>query len=239
MPIDWESCWKWIGAKSEKGYGQLHSLVNGKFRTLIAHRITYELFYGSIPEGMSVCHNCPEGDNPWCVNPKHLWLGTTRENIHDAIYKGRGWWQKSNRPRRHGSISSFAKLTEEQAKEIILGYATGKFCYKDLAKKYNCSIATIGNIVRGLRWSHVRLEMTDTIQLTNNKYLASDWQRKISEIHSGSNNIHAKLKEHQVLQIREEWSRGGEITMASLAKKYNVSPTTIGYIIERKTWTHI
>jgi hypothetical protein len=54
-----------------------------------APRVSWKLHYGPIPDGKDVCHNCPTGDNPSCVNPKHLWLGTDSENIKDMYAKGR------------------------------------------------------------------------------------------------------------------------------------------------------
>lgn len=77
-------CWLWTGAKGPTGYGHL----NNKSGSNIAHRISYELHFGPIPQDMCVCHNCPGGDNPSCVNPSHLWLGTQLENIADMKQKG-------------------------------------------------------------------------------------------------------------------------------------------------------
>jgi hypothetical protein len=79
-----ESCWPWLGARTEKGYG---SYKDRRGRFLRSHRIVYELYYGEkIPDGLNVCHRC---DNPICCNSKHLFLGTQKENIRDASSKGR------------------------------------------------------------------------------------------------------------------------------------------------------
>lgn len=80
-------CWEWVGSK-RNGYGRIivGSRTDGTRRSMSAHRVSYELKYGEIPEGMEVCHKC---DNPCCVNPDHLFLGTRQDNIDDRERKGR------------------------------------------------------------------------------------------------------------------------------------------------------
>lgn len=78
-------CWLWTGCKHGHGYGSFNNRVGPK----AAHRFSYQLHNGPIPDGMCVLHNCPDGDNPTCVNPAHLWLGTQADNIADMQKKGR------------------------------------------------------------------------------------------------------------------------------------------------------
>lgn len=96
-----EACWIWT-ASTSGGYGRLGS---SKFETVLAHRRSWELERGPIPEDMCVLHNCPDGDNPLCVNPKHLWLGTRDDNNADRDKKGRnGGWKirgNANGTRKH------------------------------------------------------------------------------------------------------------------------------------------
>ena len=77
-------CWLWMGSKT-RGYGSF----NAKDGPKLAHRFSYSLHYGPIPDEMCVCHNCPGKDNPSCVNPAHLWLGTHQQNMADMAIKHR------------------------------------------------------------------------------------------------------------------------------------------------------
>lgn len=88
-------CWEWAAAKNGKGYGRIYAW--GKQQS--AHRVSYALAYGPIPLGLFVLHHC---DNPGCVNPNHLFLGTQKDNIHDMLRKGRHFEQrKTHCPRGH------------------------------------------------------------------------------------------------------------------------------------------
>jgi hypothetical protein len=76
-------CWEYQGAKNPQGYGMI---CRGKHKRVKVHRVAYELRVGPIPEGMCVLHTC---DNPCCINPAHLWIGTQGDNSRDRQVKGR------------------------------------------------------------------------------------------------------------------------------------------------------
>lgn len=88
-------CWEWRGSKGPKGYGYFQ-IGSASYR---AHRVAYELETGNCPGSLLVCHSC---DNPSCVNPRHLWLGTTQDNIDDKMAKGR--WSNGASPLADGAV---------------------------------------------------------------------------------------------------------------------------------------
>jgi hypothetical protein len=139
VPNDPDACWEWTGGIYH-GYGYIN--VNSK--TTRAHRLSYKLFCGEIAEEMCVCHRC---DNPGCVNPKHLFLGTHKENMADMVQKGR-----SNSTK--GSKNKAAKLKEDDIQEIRK-MIDSKLTLTQIAKQFNVSTTTIFYIKRGNIWSHV------------------------------------------------------------------------------------
>lgn len=132
-------CWNWIKDLDKKGYGQIHDYKNGKRVTRAAHRVSYEINKGEIPQGMIVCHSC---DNRKCVNPNHLWIGTTQDNINDKLKKNRGLY---------GSKHQNSKLTEEDVLEIRA--SSEKKAH--LARKYKVSFMVITSILRRNTWKHI------------------------------------------------------------------------------------
>ncbi|KKM92870.1 hypothetical protein LCGC14_1214170 [marine sediment metagenome] len=134
-------CWVWIGRKNtgKYKYGQFKDMRT--YKTTLAHRIIYEYTYGVIPNGMCVCHHC---DNPPCVNPEHLFLGTYKDNKQDAIKKNRI---------PYGEKHFITTLTEDNVKTIR--ELKNKTKLITLAKIFNVSSTTIRNIQTNKTWKYV------------------------------------------------------------------------------------
>lgn len=147
----YSSCWEWTAALTKGGYGQY---TDNK----LAHRMSYEYFHGSIPEGMFICHRC---DNRRCVNPHHLFAGTPAENMRDRNRKGRqakgeqhGAHTKPHRCIKKGESNGMAKLSSDQVVDIRQDYTRGA-TVAELARKYTVGWTAINNIVKRKSWRHI------------------------------------------------------------------------------------
>jgi hypothetical protein len=127
------------------GYGRMR--LNGR-KMFLAHRISWVIHYGDIPDGLCVCHHC---DNTSCVNPEHLFLGTLEDNNHDMFNKGRGFKFPEYKGEEHGR----AKLTEEQVIEIKNAPHVRGMIPK-LARKFSVALTTVRHIVNGDNWQHIK-----------------------------------------------------------------------------------
>lgn len=138
-----DECWGWHAVKDGNGYGMLK--INGKMHR--AHRISWVIHNGDIPEGLCVCHKC---DNPGCTNPLHLFLGTHQENMKDMRLKGR-----ANPGQHTGETNGLHKLTECQVKEIREKYIPYKYTLLQLAEEYSVSGAAIHKIIKFKNWKYL------------------------------------------------------------------------------------
>jgi hypothetical protein len=129
-----DDCWEWTGATNGMGYGRLNR--RGTF--LAAHRFSYELANGSIPDGLSVCHRC---DNPPCVRPDHLFLGSMQDNIRDSVAKRRSVG-------RHGRST---RLSEDDVRNIRQRIAQGDTLYA-IAQAFAVSWGAVYDIRRRRSW---------------------------------------------------------------------------------------
>jgi hypothetical protein len=132
-----DGCWEWTGPKKKFGYGQIW--WHGK--VCAPHRLVFEAKNGPIPEGMVVCHAC---DNPACVRPSHLWLGTQADNVRDATTKGRMG------TKRRGLDHPRGKLSNEDVGVIQAHIANGGRQI-DMVHRFNVSASLVSSIVSGRR----------------------------------------------------------------------------------------
>lgn len=133
-------CWVWTAGTTQNGYGgfRFQGTATG------AHRVSWEIHNGPIPDGLQVLHDCPGGDRRGCVNPDHLWLGTNADNMLDKAAKGRS---NPAQGERHGA----AKLTEAD----VLAIRTSQTGARSLARRYGVHRTNIWNIRNRKTWRHV------------------------------------------------------------------------------------
>lgn len=134
-----KDCWIWRGAKFGNGYGAIQ--VDGTPE--LAHRVAWLLTRGEIPEGLCVLHEC---DNPICINPEHLFLGTQLDNIADRTNKGRS---------ASGSRNGNAKLSDADVQLIHTLYKPRDFSQRKLARIFGVNQSTIRRILVGETWRHL------------------------------------------------------------------------------------
>lgn len=161
-------CWEWIGTKRFDGYGVI--TINRIMQR--AHRVMWEIANGKITKDICVLHKC---DNPICVNPQHLFLGTRKDNAVDCARKGRNIAQKEpwrmargERNGRHthpettqrGERHWASKLSKDKVILIRKLYKPGKGLYvrsnaKELSKRFGISKSVFYNIIKRKIWKHV------------------------------------------------------------------------------------
>lgn len=143
-------CWLWTAGKNGVGYG-VFGIGGRKGRRWIASRFAYTITNGPIASGLNVCHQC---DNPSCVNPAHLFLGTQGDNIRDMAKKGRHWVQK-NPGANDGERNPRATLTDAQVLAIRAEWSHGGVTQADLMRRYGVSKHVIWGVVHRRRWQHL------------------------------------------------------------------------------------
>ena len=147
------SCWLWTGGKDRDGYG-LSSKGNGKSGSVRAHRRSWELLRGPIPEGKMILHRC---DNPPCVNPDHLFVGTGSDNMKDAHAKGRHLSPTQSKPESQvrGERQHLAKLKESDIPKIF-ALREGGLKHYEIAAFFGVTKHTIQSVLAGDTWRHVK-----------------------------------------------------------------------------------
>ena len=203
-------CWLWLAATDRDGYGQF--TYNGKQQR--AHRISWILHNGEIPDGMFVCHRC---DVPGCVRPDHLFIGSVKDNAEDCNAKNRqasgmthgSYTRPENRPR--GTNNGKSKMMDSAIIEMREMYATGNWSQSDLAVKYGVTQVTVSHIVRGKGWTHVGGPI----------------------IKHGRSNI----DENDVREIRELLAHG--LSQSEVARRKRTTFKVVHGILTKRFWQHV
>jgi hypothetical protein len=137
-----EDCWDFFAAHDKNMYGRFSVRINGVKTTIRAHRYSFFLRFGFLPQETSlVCHTC---DHPWCVNPNHLFLGSSNDNTQDKVMKGR---------QARGVKIANSTLTEKEVREIR--ELTPSMSKSKLSKLYGISRSTLLAIILRKTWKHI------------------------------------------------------------------------------------
>ena len=139
-------CWECISHTTANNYPCFRPVIKGVRKIYYLHRLSYEAFKGEIPKGMCVLHSC---DNPLCINPEHLFLGTGKDNVLDMVNKER---------QARGEKNNHAKLTIEQVRAIRLNEMS---TIAELAQKYGVCTSNIYQIKAYKTWKHVQFRKAE------------------------------------------------------------------------------
>ncbi len=135
-----DGCWEWTGCRTPAGYGKVTICKKSE----LAHRVSFKIHIGVIPDGIRVLHKC---DNPPCCNPDHLFLGTAKDNTADMYKKGRSHTQR-------GKSYNPSKLTEDDVREIRANASYG-VKQSELARRFSVHQSIISRTVNNHNWRHV------------------------------------------------------------------------------------
>jgi len=198
---------------SQKGHSGKNSSYGGfqlkSYTNVYAHRFSWEYFNGPIPVGLQVLHKC---DNPLCINPNHLFLGTNDDNVKDKVSKNR---------QTKGSKNGCPSLTEEDVENMITKIYTSEFSsIKQISQIYKVDRSIISNILLGKAWTHV----TDNLLIP-----LSDVREKIVKF--------IRIDEDTVRIIKKRLQNNE--SPAQIAKDVGVYPHTVYHIKYGKIWNHI
>ena len=235
-------CWEWQGTRRNDGYGLFW---NGS-RQVRAHRAAWELEHSSIPQGLNICHRC---DNPPCVNPSHLFLGTQKDNLDDMREKGRDAEIQRQSGDEHWLRRQFAGMTPEQRFWAQVEKTDTCWVWRggctNWGPAFRFEPEEVQRQAHRVAWEPTsdalvpaKLHRTCAQPLcVNPAHLASGPPPGSHDHNSGSQNPAAKLTEGDVRRIRQ-LTRDGEPATA-LASSHGLNVETVRRIIRRTSWTHV
>jgi hypothetical protein len=210
-----DPCWIWKGKTGKNGYG----LIGGLGGNTAVYRLTWSMFNPDQESGngMNIRHLC---NNPLCCNPRHLKLGTVKENAHDRIANG---------TQTRGSQSPGARLTEEQVYDILCAHAEGEPSTL-ISEKYGVYYGTIDLILQRKHWTHVPLP-PNWIGFRTARQLKKDRRPY------GTRQPNAKVTEAQVYQLRVRFMQG-ELP-SELAAEHGIAIGTACVMLNGRGWAHV
>jgi len=214
-----DECWEWRASRDANGYGLFCLSGGGRVR---AHRFSWEMANCEIPEGLIILHRC---DNPPCVNPAHLRLGTQADNVADMVAKGRQKPPPAPREELHWS----ATLTAAQA-VAIYRRAASREPHRGIARDFGVSPTTVARIARRERWQSA----TEAAVAEPVVPFARSTKGRVCQ---GVRHPRAKLNPDRVHEIRALASAG--TSTRKLAVLMGVARSTIDQVLKGGTWSHI
>lgn len=194
-----EGYWEWLGSKDRDGYGRMRI---GARQAARAHRIAWAIEHGD-PGPLLVCHKC---DNPPCVRPDHLFLGTALDNNRDRKAKGR----TNGSP---GERNGTAKLSEAQVREVFDLYGAGGFRQEDLAARFGVSKAAVQLVLSGKNWGHLGLG-------------------PVRDMRRAPKRAARALSDEDRATLIDEYGKG-DVSQSALAAKYGVSQGYVSQAVRR------
>lgn len=220
LPADHVECWLWQGWLSPQGYGRIsYRDGNGKTRGVIAHRASYWIAFGELPSDLAVCHKC---DNPPCVNPHHLFLGTAADNVADRDRKGRQAKGARHYAIMHpecclrGDAHGRATMTWADVNAMREEYLQGHVSMRDCMRRYGGTFSALQSMLSGKTW----VDDMYSKRLRDSGLLAL---RRVMR-------PNAKITDADAVDIRKRYSQGG-ITQRELASEYGVTQTLVSAIV--------